>query len=199
MLIYISCHGARSNGSEDFKFQLGSSPDDSITLQQFEEELELLGKIEKLIIVLDRCYPPLVRLEKRDREYIQMNSCKQDQKAQMDNNGSLFTRFFIRGLKAKSEGKICPDNCKPCIDYWDGSKDFITVYNLYDYIKGHLSDEQTPFCTTQVTDHNIAFYTGDRVEIQFSHKDSSKNIPLDHIKDMEELKKKLKEAFGRKL
>ncbi|XP_060561631.1 uncharacterized protein LOC132721361 [Ruditapes philippinarum] len=200
MLIYISCHGARSNGSgdmKDFQFQLGSSPNDSISLYQFEKELERLVNIEKLIIVLDRCYPPLVRLEKRDRVYIQMNSCKQDQKAQMDNNGSLFTRFFIRGLKAKSEGKICSDNCQPCIDYWNRSKDFITIHNLYDYIKGHLND-QTPVYEPHLYDHssNIAFYTGDRVEIQFSHKNSSKNIPLDHLKDMKELKKKLKEEFG---
>jgi hypothetical protein len=126
-----------------------------------------------------------------------MNSCVPGKKAQMDSNGSLFTRFFIRGLKARSEGEMCPDNCQPCSDYWNRSKDFITVTNLYDYIKGHLTD-QTPECVTHVYDHNIAFYTGDRVKIEFSHEDSSKNIPLDHLKDMDELEKKLKEMFGRK-
>ncbi|XP_060563823.1 uncharacterized protein LOC132723164 [Ruditapes philippinarum] len=191
MLIYISCHGSPSNQSEDSKFHLGSS-EDSITLSQFKEELKQLENIGKLIIVLDRCYPPVLNL---DTIHIQMNSCSPDQKAQMDNNGSLFTRFFIRGLKARSEGEMCPDNCQPCSDYWNRSKDFITVTNLYDYIKGHLTD-RTPECVTHVYDHNIAFYTGDRVKIEFSHEDSSKNIPLDHLKDMDELEKKLKEVFG---
>ncbi|XP_060570224.1 uncharacterized protein LOC132728581 isoform X2 [Ruditapes philippinarum] len=199
MLIYISCHGAKSNGSgdtKDFQFQLGSSPDDSITLKEFEKELELLENIGKLIIVLDRCYPPLVRFKKRTRVYIQMNSCKQDEKAQMDSNGSFFTRVLIRGLKAKSEGDICPDNCQPCIDYWNRSKDFISVHNLYDYIEGHLSG-QTPVYEPHLNGQssNIAFYTGDRVVIQFSHKNSDKNISLNYLKDMKELKKKLKEEF----
>jgi hypothetical protein len=159
-----------------------------------------LENIEKLIIILDRCYPPLVRFKNRDRVYVQINSCMPTQKAEMDSNGSIFTRYLIGGLKAKSERIICPDTCQPCNDYWSKSKNFITVHNLFDYIKCHLR-EQTPIYTQNFYNHdnNIAFYTGTRVELQFSHKNTSKSIPLDYLKDMKELKKKLKEEFGRKL
>ncbi|XP_053391204.1 uncharacterized protein LOC128554016 isoform X2 [Mercenaria mercenaria] len=205
LLIYFSCHDASNMGTGDAKnhnvFRFGSASD-NITLDQFEDELESLENIDKLIIFLDRCFPPLVRFKKRDRKFIQINACKQDEMADITDSGSVFTKYLIQGLKAKSERKKCSDsNCQHCDAYWSNSSgsDFISVSSLFDYVKKHMEAIQGPLPvpTMQIDFQNIAFYTDEEVIIEFTCEEEQKRVPLEYLQNMELLQDTLYEVFKR--
>ena len=203
LLLYFTCHGTKEQADASNQFQLGS-PSDSINQQQFEELLKRLDEEIKLIMILDRCYPVLVKF--KDRKFVQINSCKETEIARMNKDGSFFTKWFIQGLKAKSEPNNCAGDCKHCNDYWKRNTSFITVESLYDYIKGHLKEnkKQTPVRSINLKDHdsNIAYYTGSTVSLDFfcctKGRKIRKKVELKYLKDMTELKNKLKKEFERK-
>ncbi|XP_053375941.1 uncharacterized protein LOC123534174 isoform X2 [Mercenaria mercenaria] len=204
LLIYYSCHGENlMDESQSNVFKLGSASD-NIRLDEFEEELDCLGNIDKLIIVLDRCYPPKIKTKKR-KQIIQINACHEEQEAKMTDEGSIFTKYFIQGLKAKSDKKKCLSGCEHCVTYWSNISDFISATPLFDYVRDHMSeyDDSQPVGVTPLEWRNIAFYTHEKVEIDFTWQrdDQSdkvqREIPLEYLQTLNQLEEKLCKVFRR--
>ncbi|XP_060554454.1 uncharacterized protein LOC132715468 [Ruditapes philippinarum] len=196
LLIYFSCHGEKEN----HRFVLGSDSDsDSFTVDEFKIELERLKNIKMLYIFLDRCFPPTLAFTNDQRKYIQINACGSNEEADFTKNGSVFTKHFIDGLKARSEGMKCNIHCTACMDFWRQNTDFITVSSLFEYIKKHMKRTKgTP--TISLNDHtNIAFHTDEEVKIDFTECETKTEhvIPLSYIKDIEELEQMLLQEFNR--
>ncbi|XP_053375946.1 uncharacterized protein LOC123534516 [Mercenaria mercenaria] len=196
LLIYFSCHGAKNKGSGDAEnncFELGS---ESIAMTTFQKELKRLDNIDKLVIVLDRCHPSRIKFQD-GRKFIQINACKENQKADITDEGSIFTKYLVQGLKANSEGKRCADNCQCCNDYWAKRTDFITVQSLYDYVKHHMRKvSPTIALDLQGDSSNIAFYTDDQVLIEFEDcTGTKKDVPLEYLQNIEQLESKLFKMF----
>lgn len=198
LLIYFSCHGAKEDGAENKgknRFELGSGSD-FISLEDFEEELKKLEAKEKLIVFLDRCYPPMLRSRQK---MLQINACKEHERAEFNKNGSTFTKYLIQGLKAQSE-KTCPDKCEHCEAYWSNSGYFISGQFLFDYLKNHFKGKQQTPDWQQCAGWTggIAFYTDEIVEIEFSSRDDGKHkkhVQLQYLSTIDELKEKLLDEF----
>ncbi|XP_053376441.1 uncharacterized protein LOC128547509 [Mercenaria mercenaria] len=197
LLIYISCHGSKNKGSGDAQnncFEFGS---ESIAMTNFQEELERLVNVDKLMVVLDRCHPSRIKFQD-GRKFIQINACKENEKADITDEGSIFTKYLLQGLKAKSEGKRCSNNCQSCNDYWAKRTDFITVHSLYDYVKNHMKNvSPTIGFELEGDSSNIAFYTDDQVLIEFEDctGKTKKDVPLEYLQEMKQLESKLFKMF----
>lgn len=204
LLIYFSCHGIQGNGSEGDdcknKFKLCSSGlDDIITQDEFEKELESLKNI-KLLVFLDRCFPPILNFKNRD-QIVQINACEKDKKADFNDDGSIFTKYLIQGLKARSEEKKCSADCNSCDKYWANRGDFISVRSLFEYVKDHMekvNENLIPDMQQKTGWDCIAYYTDEVVEVDFTCNDDMKHIPLRYLQDMCQLKEKIFEEFKRK-
>jgi hypothetical protein len=197
LFIYFSCHGGKTENS----FHLGSEAD-SVSLLDFQNELTRLENIEKLVLVLDQCFPPKVQFKNSERKFIQINACETNERASMTNI-STFTKWFIRGLKARAEKSPCPGNCRPCREYWQMTNDFITYSNLHKYLSDHLKEanEKSPqiYNNRININSNFAFHTDEEVLIDFTDgKDTIKDLPIGYLQDITNLKEQLVKAFGSK-
>jgi hypothetical protein len=198
LLIYFSCHGGSS--ADESMFELGKKTE-YISLDEFQNELNKLHKIDRLIIFLDRCFPPKLTFEKR--KFVQINACSEDKKAVLNKEGSLFTKYVIQGLKARSEERECTKDCNHCYSYWSSRTEYVSICSLYDYVNKHLELKapQPDWKLESIWD-NIAFFTDEVVEIEFTfHKEPSEDggitIPLSlrYLKNMDEVKQKILSAF----
>jgi hypothetical protein len=200
LLIYISCHGVNgrlNEYSETNMFRLGKSSE-LISLNAFEEQLETLNKIDKLILFLDRCFPPMVKFKDRQRKFVQINACSEGEPATLKDEGSLFTTYVIQGLKARSEKRECSENCQHCLSYWDKRTEYISIDSLFDYVNKHLKHKAPPPNRhLKSTWDDIAFFTEDVVHIEFSSKDGKTPIrlSLEYLKNINEVKLMLLKAF----
>lgn len=203
LLIYISCHGI---GKDEHRLQLGSDTC-TISMDDFQTSLETLKKIERVVLFLDCCYPSMIHLN--NKKYIQINACEETQQALVDDTGSRFTRYLIRGLKANSEKTKCTDECKHCKAYWDKRTDFVSVPSLFEYINNHMENiVPTPCWQFKADFSNIAFYTDEEVLIDFKNVSGRKDSPpkpdqtvqvqLEYFQKMKQLEDKLLEKFQSK-
>ncbi|XP_060561300.1 uncharacterized protein LOC132721065 [Ruditapes philippinarum] len=195
LFIYFSCHGGNTENS----FHLGSETD-SVSLLDFQNELARLENIEKLVLVLDQCFPPKVQFKNSERKFIQINACETSARASMTNI-STFTKWFITGLKARAEKSACPDNCRPCREYWQMTTDFITYSNLHKYLSDHLKEanEKCPQIYINRIDinSNFAFHTDEEVLIDFTDGKNDLRLPIGYLQDITNLKEQLVKAFGK--
>jgi hypothetical protein len=195
LLIYFSCHGESS--AEGNMFHLGKK--EYISSDDFQKELDKLKEIDQLIIFLDRCFPPMVKFT--DRKFIQINACSDKDAAVLKEEGSLFTKYVIQGLKARSEERECSKDCQHCVDYWKPKTEYISVFALFDYVNNHLQRKAPkPHWQGKGVGKNIAFFTGEVVEIKFTSKDEKSEkryapLPLSYLKHFDELRERLLEAF----
>ncbi|XP_060568894.1 uncharacterized protein LOC132727423 [Ruditapes philippinarum] len=212
LLMYFSCHGAdeevenleKSDPSEAFKssvqenmFQLGKSSE-LISLKDFQKEIESLKNVNKLILFLDRCFPPMIDFKDSQREFIQINACSEGEKAILNDEGSLFTKYVIQGLKARSEKRECSKDCHHCSSYWERRTEYISIDNLFDYVNKHLKQKApTPKRHLKSTLNDIAFFTEDVVHIEFTSKGSQTpvRLPLEYLKNIDEVKLMLLKEF----
>ncbi|XP_053379634.1 uncharacterized protein LOC128548534 isoform X2 [Mercenaria mercenaria] len=207
LIIYITCHGENRNDTKDnFNFRLSET--DTVTLKEFEDALgqckEKLDQLNKVMLFFDCCHPPeevnIKGIAKAN--VIQLNACEDYQKAHSTNEGSIFTKFLIQGLKAKAEGSTCGENeCTSCKKYWDLRTDYVTVERLLEYINDHIDTRQRPrlLFSGNHDDFKIAFYTGEEVVIEFTvvNSEEKQTIKLKHFKDMEQIETQLYEKFHR--
>ncbi|XP_060593324.1 uncharacterized protein LOC132747735 isoform X2 [Ruditapes philippinarum] len=193
LLIYFSCHGESS--VEGNMFHLGQK--EYISADDFQKELDKLNRINQLIIFLDRCFPPMVKFT--DRMFIQINACSDKDAAVLKKEGSWFTKYVIQGLKARSEERKCSKDCQHCVDYWKPKTEYISVFDLFDYVNKHLQRKAPkPHWQGKGVGENIAFFTDEVVEIRFTSKDDKTDarLPLGYLKHFDEVKERLFEAFG---
>ncbi|XP_060595068.1 uncharacterized protein LOC132749356 isoform X2 [Ruditapes philippinarum] len=192
LLIYFSCHGGRSVGGN--MFELGKKSE-YVSLDDFQKELQKLHKIDRLILFLDRCYPPKVTLT--NEKFVQINACSKDLKAVLNEEGSLFTKYVIQALKARSEERECSKDCKHCYSYWNSRTEYVSIYSLYNYVDKHLElKAHRPDWKLESFRDNIAFFTDEVVKIEFK-KDGCKpiHLSLGYLKSMDEVKQKIFLAF----
>ncbi|XP_060595065.1 uncharacterized protein LOC132749353 isoform X2 [Ruditapes philippinarum] len=198
LLIYFSCHGGSS--ADGSMFELGKKSE-YISLVEFQKELHKLHKIDRLILFLDRCFPPKVTLT--NRKFVQINACSKNKKAVLNEEGSLFTKYVIQALKARSEERECSKDCEHCYSYWSSRTEYVSICSLYDYVNKHLELKapQPDWKLESIWD-NIAFFTDEVVEIEFTfHKEPSEDggitIPLSlgYLKNIDEVKQKILLAF----
>ncbi|XP_060554325.1 uncharacterized protein LOC132715351 [Ruditapes philippinarum] len=193
LLIYFSCHGGSSTDGN--MFELGKKSE-YISLDEFQKELDKLHKIDRLILFLDRCFPPKVTLEKR--KFVQINACSEDKKAVLNEEGSLFTKYVIQGLKGRSEERECSKDCKHCDCFWNSRTEYVSICSLYDYVNKHLElKAPQPDWKLESFGENIAFFTDEVVKIEFSSKDAGITIPLSLgcLKNMDMVKQEILLAF----
>jgi hypothetical protein len=201
LLIYFSCHGG--NSADGSMFELGKKSE-YISLDEFQKELDKLHKIDRLILFLDRCFPPKVTFL-ANRKFVQINACSDNKKAVLNEEGSLFTKYVINGLKARSEVRECSKDCNHCYSYWNSRTEYISVCNLYDYVNKHLELKapQPDWKLESIWD-NIAFFTDEVVEIEFTFQrepSTSKDdvitipLPLGYLKNIDEVKQEIMLAF----
>jgi hypothetical protein len=191
LLIYFSCHGGSS--ADGSMFELGKKSE-YISFDDFQFELEKLHRIDRLILFLDRCYPPKVTLA--NMKFVQINACSKNKKAVLNEEGSLFTKYVIQGLKARSEERECSKNCKHCNSYWNSRTEYISICNLYDYVDKHLElKAPKPDWKLESFWGNIAFFTDEVVEIEFTYEKKTITISLGYMKDIDEVKVKILLAF----
>ncbi|XP_060604637.1 uncharacterized protein LOC132757385 [Ruditapes philippinarum] len=198
LLIYISCHGDNGKDKESSErnmFRLGKSSE-YISLVAFEEQLETLNKIDKLIIFLDRCFPPMVEFKDRNRDFVQINACSEGEKAILKDEGSLFTTYVIQGLKARSEKRECSKDCEHCFSYWNKRTEYISIDSLFDYVNKHLK-QKAPTSKRHLkgTLYDIAFFTEEMVHIEFTSKDKTIRLQLEYLKNIDEVKGMLLKEF----
>lgn len=84
LLVYFSCHGDR-NGH----FKLGLE-NDTLEKKKMEQLLDCL-KAEKVIMFMDRCYPPEIELQEGTKK-LQLNACKIDEETSV---ASPFTKHLV--------------------------------------------------------------------------------------------------------
>ena len=200
LLIYFSCHGNKENQS----FILASDSD-SFTKEEFQNELKRLKNIKTLLIVLDRCFPPSLNFDDDKDKYVLINACGHDEETSFSTEfGSTFTQYFIKGLKGRSERDTCNEECEICDDFWRKNTYFITVSHLFDFVEKHVkkksNNESTPTLSGKHILRNIAFYTDDKVYINFLECETNtvEEVPLEYFRDMEELETKLLNDFKSK-
>lgn len=113
LVVYFSCHGEtetikskkehshkqkRDNEAETYKFRLGIE-NDVLELKELESLLNDLN-VKKVILFLDCCKPPEVKLE--NIKTIQINACRPKDNTSVIACGSLFTRNLIETIIRKA-------------------------------------------------------------------------------------------------
>jgi hypothetical protein len=192
LLVYFSCHGTNGEVLKDCTdrnmFQLGKSSE-LISLGDFQKEINKLNK--KVILFLDRCFPPMVEFKDNIKEFIQINACSEGQNAVFTDKGSLFTQCVIQGLKARSEKEECSKDCEHCLSYWEKRTEYISIESLSKYVNQHVKlKAHLPKKHVKITEFDIAFFTEDVVNIDFTREigENPISLSLKYLTNIDEVK-----------
>lgn len=198
LIVFVSCHSVKN---EDTCVQLASK-DDTLTVTRLQEMLSSLRKVQKVIVILDRCYVDKLTLP--DKVIVQINACgseectpAQEKRRAFQEKRRAFIQYLISGLQSMSQGKFCEEKCGSCDDHWTTRKDYITVGLLQDFIVRHMTTKGHPKPQSQFegnADVNIAYYTDEEMFLNFvqgGQKQNTKNIndvSPEFCQNMDELK-----------
>lgn len=208
LVFYFSGHGKGPDSGNSF--QLGSK-EDLLKTDDLQKMLESLTdvNVDKVILFMDRCYPPEICLkETKERETVinckkikvtiqkvQINACETENAAPID---SRLTKYLIEGLKPSSN-KTKSGNDKL-------EDDFITVTDLHQYTENRYKEDKLQIEPVfyfpggiKCKDLKIAYKNSEPVTVEFNFGRRIESVEVDLFQHIDGLKSEIMKRFGGKL